>query len=58
MKQINELIRKYDIRPYGYQKIGDTLIINTKDNRIIIKEKNNIYDYLSSRGFKHYPKIF
>ena len=57
MKQINELIRKYDIRPYGYQKIGDTLIINTKDNRIIIKEKNNIYDYLSSRGFKHYPKI-
>ena len=59
MKEINELIRKYDIKPNGYEKHGKVIIVNTKDERLIIKEKttNDIYDYLNSRDFKYYPKI-
>ena len=57
MKEINDLVRKY--KPNGYKKKGNVTIINTKDNRLIIKEKdtNDIYNYLNSRNFKYYPKI-
>ena len=58
MKEINELIREY--KPNGYKKIKNVILIKTKDNKMIIKKKqntNNIYDYLNSRSFRYYPKI-
>lgn len=59
MKEINDLIRKYEIKPNGYIKKDNALIVKTKDNKYIIKKKsdNNIYDYLNSRSFRYYPKI-
>ena len=59
MKEINELIRKYEIKPTGYIKKGKATIVNTTNDKLIIKEKtdNNIYEYLDSRDFRYYPKI-
>lgn len=58
MKEINELVRDY--KPNGYKKIGNAIIVNTKENKLIIKKKineNNIFEYLNSRSFRYYPKI-
>lgn len=61
MKKINELLKEYSIKPYRYTKEGKVTIIDTDDNRYVIKEKasNNlkIYNYLASRNFNYYPKI-
>lgn len=59
MKEINELIRKYDIKPTGYKKYGKVTVVNTKEDRLVIKEKNtnDIYEYLNSRSFNYYPKL-
>lgn len=60
MKEINDLIRKYEIKPNGYIKKGNALIVKTKDNNYIIKKKtsnNDIYNYLNSRSFRYYPEI-
>jgi len=58
MKKINDLIKEY--KPNGYKKIKDVILVNTKNNKLIIKKKrneNNIYEYLNSRSFRYYPKI-
>ena len=60
MKEINELIRKYELKPNGYIQKGKALVVKTKDKNIIIKKKqdeNEIYKYLNSRSFRYYPKI-
>ena len=59
MKEINDLIRKYELKPNGYQKKGKAIIVNTKDDKLIIKEKpdNDVYKYLNSRSFRYYPEI-
>lgn len=58
MKEINELIRDY--KPNGYKKLGNAILVNTKEDKLIIKKKtsnNNIYEYLNSRSFRYYPRI-
>lgn len=58
MKEINDLIREY--KPNGYKKIKDVVLVNTKNNKLVIKKKkndSNIYEYLNSRSFRYYPKI-
>ena len=58
MKEINELIREY--KPNGYKKLGNVILVNTKEDKLIIKKKtndNNIYEYLNSRSFRYYPRI-
>jgi len=61
MQEINEIIKKYDLKPRKYQKKNKVLLIETTDKtyRIKPKKKNNkyIYDYLKSRGFNYMPKI-
>lgn len=61
MKKINDLLRKYSIKPYRYTKEGKITIIDTTNNKYVIKENNNnqnkIYNYLKSRNFNYYPKI-
>lgn len=57
MKEINELVRSY--KPTKYEKKGNSIIISTKDNKMVvnIKPNNDIYEYLNSRSFRYYPKI-
>lgn len=61
MIKINELLKKYDIKPRKYIKENKTTIIETEKEKYIIKEKikdnQYIYDYLKSRNFNYIPKI-
>ena len=60
MKQINDILKKYNIKPHRYAKNGKVTIINTEMGNFVIKEnkKNKkIFDYLKSRSFNYYPKI-
>ena len=59
MKQINELLKKYQIKPHRYIKNGKTTIVDTEIGRFAIKKNNKdkrIFDYLRSRSFNYYPR--
>ena len=60
MIEINELLKKYNIKPRTYKKIKNVILIETENKRFIIKKinKNNeyIYDYLKTRNFTYIPK--
>lgn len=60
MNNINEILKKYSIKPVRYKKMGKAMIIETKDNKYVLKEKTNnidMYDYLNTRSFNYYPKV-
>ena len=60
MIEINEIIKKYNIKPKKYIKIKNTILIETSEQKYIIKRKskNNeyIYNYLKNRSFNYIPK--
>jgi len=59
MKQINEILKKYAIKPYRYIKNGKVTIVDTEMGRFAVKEKKynkDIFSYLKSRSFDYYPK--
>lgn len=56
MRKINELLRKLDIKPLHYQRIGKATIISTKGKKYVVKKNiTPIYDYLNQRTFHYYP---
>ena len=60
MKQISEILKKYNIKPHRYIKNGKATIIDTEMGRFVVKKNNKnkkIFDYLKSRSFTYYPKI-
>lgn len=60
MKQINEILKKYQMKPYRYTANGKVTIVDTEMGRFAIKERINnkeIFNYLKSRSFDYYPKI-
>ena len=60
MKQINEILKKNDIRALGYKKIGKVIVADTNIGKLVIKEnkdKDYIYNYLNTRSFNYYPEI-
>ena len=60
MKQINEILKKYKIKPNRYVKNGKATIVDTEIGRFVIKKNNynkKIFNYLKSRNFNYYPKI-
>ena len=55
MKEVNEILKKYNIHGIKYKKLGKCIVI---DDRYVIKpNKTNIYDYLNYRNFNNYPEI-
>lgn len=61
MKKINEILQKYNLKPYKREYKGNALIIYTEKGNYVIKEKgreknSEIYEYLKSRNFHYYPK--
>ncbi len=59
MKQINDILKKYQIKPHRYIKSGKTTIVDTEIGRFAIKKNNKdkkIFDYLRSRSFNYYPR--
>lgn len=60
MKQVNEILKKYEIKPYRYINNGKVTIVDTEMGRFAIKPKvknNEIFSYLKSRSFNYYPKV-
>ena len=59
MKQINEILKKYNLKPHRYINNGKVTIVDTEMGRFVIKKnlKNKkIFTYLKSRSFNYYPK--
>ena len=58
MKEINNLLNSLNIKPIKYQKINNIYIIETIDNKYVIKKSNKqIYEYLLSRDYTNIPNI-
>jgi len=61
MLKINEILKKYDIKPRKYTKKNKTMIVETEEGKFVIKDKKKdnqyIYDYLKSRNFNYIPKL-
>jgi len=60
MKQINEVLKKYEIKPYRYTVNGNVTVIDTEMGRFAVKEKTSnkqILTYLKSRNFDYYPRV-
>ena len=59
MKRINDILKKYNLRPNRYEKNGRAFFVDTNNGRYVVKEKaknEEIYYYLNSRSFNYYPK--
>lgn len=59
MKQINEILKKYEIKPHRYTTTGKATIVDTQMGRFVVKKNikdKKIFDYLKSRSFDYYPK--
>jgi len=52
-------LKKYDIKPFGYKKDNNAVIIKTKNERYVLKKRNkdqtDLFLYLKSRNFNHFP---
>lgn len=60
MQEINEILKKYELKPRNYKRNNNNLEIETKTGIYHIKHKNkqqHIYDYLKTRNFNYIPKI-
>lgn len=62
MKTINDILKKYDIKPNSYRRQGSAIIVDTKEGTYVIKEtdttsKKKTYNYLMSRNFNYYPEV-
>ena len=60
MKKINEVLKKHDLKPYRYDKKGETYITYTKNGIYVIKKNNSneeIFNYLKTRNFNYFPKV-
>lgn len=57
MIEINNVLKKYDLRTKSYKKCGKVIIVDSNQGRLAIKPKcrNTIYEYLDSRSFSYYP---
>lgn len=55
MREINDILKKYDIHGIRYEKKGKCIIID--DKYVIKPNKTNIYEYLNYRSFNNYPDI-
>lgn len=59
MREFNEILKKYDLRPHRYTKFGKVTLIETEKGKYVVKAKKKnkpIYNYLKNRNFDYYPK--
>jgi len=56
---LNEILKKYALKPHRYEKCGKVIYIDTKDGRFVVKNNNrnkDILEYLETRNFDYFPK--
>lgn len=58
MKEIYNLLKKHNIKPFSYKKNGNVFIVDSSEGKYVIKKIKNkdIFPYLDSRSFNYYPK--
>lgn len=56
---VRSLIEKSHLKPIKYLRLKSVYIISTKDNKYVIKKRNDnpIMNYLKTRNFDYFPKI-
>lgn len=62
MKNLSKFLKKYEVIPNEYRKVGKATIVSSNIGKYVIKEKkqdrkDNIYRYLDSRNFNYYPRV-
>lgn len=59
MKEVNNLLRKNNLKPSKYTKEGKSIIVETDCKKVVLKPKidTEIFKYLNSRNFDYYPNI-
>ena len=60
MIQLNDILKKYDIKPYRYTNNGNVIIIENKNDRFIVRKKSmdeEIFSYLKTRNFDYFPRF-
>ncbi|MDD6323893.1 MAG: hypothetical protein PUA73_04760 [Bacilli bacterium] len=58
--KINKILKNYDIKPCGYQKVGKIVIVDDHGKKYVYKEGQidlQIFDYLKSRNFDYMPSF-
>ena len=58
MKEINDLLKRNNIRSISYKKEGNVIYVNTNKGMFVVKKNNidtHVLEYLNNRGFKDYP---
>ena len=61
MRELKEILKKNNIRANSYLKKGKSIIVSDSNQKFVIKPKHNrneIFDYLNTRNFRYYPKIY
>ena len=56
--ELRSIIKEHNLRPLSYRKIKKAYIIDTKNDRYVLKPNTNNYDiykYLISRDFNYFP---
>ena len=59
MLSLKDILKKYALKPYRYEKNGKVTFIDTKQGRFVVKNNNRnqeILNYLDSRNFDYFPK--
>lgn len=60
MRKLNDILKKYALKPHRYIKEGNAVIVDTDQGKYVIKERSGnrkIFNYLNSRNFDYYPKF-
>ena len=56
-----QLLDYYNIKPKSIKQLGSASIITTTDKKYVIKKVNrkvDLFDYLLTRNFNNFPKIY
>lgn len=57
MKELNDILKKHNIKVKSYKKIGLATIVSTNEKKYVVKKIKNkeVFSYLDSRSFNYYP---
>lgn len=61
MREIKEILKKNNIKVRSYQKMGSSILVEDESKKYVVRKHDynkDIFNYLNSRNFNYYPKIY
>ncbi len=61
MDEVRDLLKNHNIKPLGYTKKNNVIIIETSDHKYVLKKnshKQELYNYLHLRNFEFFPNVY